>query len=756
METSDSEISDVTEINSDDELPSDSIGDYSIISLKGVLKEIILCGSGYEKPSIGDELIIELEPPKEVESTGNSGDDIGKDVNAVQGDGMLKLILGDHSREDYDSTGKREIPWGVELALRKMLKGEKSRILVKKDSDFSRPRNLLGRINENSILPVDYKNYNNRSRKLINLIREQAEEFDVFTITLHNFYHIDTICDGVNKKTWRKGVHLLKSPGKKDTVELLISKLNFESVLDNFATSPKFSDLSSKFDWTSASFCLDKLPENGESVSEIFGNKAVSMCDLARCILSMKLGEISEFRFYCSNNEKLNVLIHLTGFQWEKSIPIKLPFNKTVKNNYVKLSSFESEPPYRDNSSIKRRNLSTKRISSLNLGYNTRLDILLEKFTLVDNNNPGKRIELSLPLKSAENLKSAMMQITPGFYNLPIWLEQSIIYCFLGGKYTIKVPSSIIFLFPPPEILANPKSEIQQKTNPVIISHKKNNLSTSDSNTCNNMTMEKMHAIWEAGKLIRELESVGYKFDENNVDDYFGVTFELDLSICTREVVENYIPASLNSVEKEFEHYYYLGNIINDYCDIMYKTAWSALALEVFDIFLFVATLLPFFSRLSKYEKRPSTIEDNDDLDSSLVTGKENKNGIANDKNRSFHSQVQKFITLKYDNNLLDETSEDSVKSDQSAEDSVLLVSKDILSNMGGKEREKLKSLIHVINIMLRIHYDMQQFEKYTSLLGKYRFLMEFKSDNSSLEKLYSPKINDCNINSSCCRVSQI
>lgn len=743
VDTSDSEISNITEINSDDELPSDSIGDYSIISLKGVLKEIVSCGSGYEKPGIGDELIIEMEYPKVVDSTSSHSDSIGKNMSYVQGDKNVKLILGDHPREDYDSTGKREIPWGVELALRKMLRGEKSRILVKKDSVFSKPRNHPDRINENSILSVDYKNYNNRSRKLINLIKEEAEEFDVFTITLHNFYHIDSICDGVSKKIWRKGVHLLKSPGKKDTVELLISKLNFESALDNFAILPRLSDSSFRFNWRSVFFCLDKLSDDIRLIGEIFGNKTISVDDLARCILSMKLGEISEFRFYCSNNKKFNVLVHLTGFHWEKNIPIKLPFNKNIKNNCVKLSSFESESPCHSSSSINGRKTFIKRISSLNMEHNTILDILLENFTLVDNNNPGKRIELSLPLKSTENLKSAMLQITPGFYNLPIWLEQSIMYCFLGGKYTIKIPSSIIFLFPPTEIIINPKSEIQRKTAPVIISYNNNNPSTLNSNACNNVTADKLHAIWEAGKLIRELESVGYIFDEKNVDDDFGVTFELDLSICTSKVVENYIPVSLNIAEKEFEHYYYLGNVINDYNDLLYKVAWNTLALEVFDRFLFAATLLPFYSKLSKGERRLSTRESNNDLGQSLVMEKENKNSIVNtDKNKQFSNPVQKLITLKYDPNFLD-TSEDLEKS-RSIDDSILLVSQDVIGSLGNKEREMLKSLIHVINIMIKIHYDMQQFEKCSSLLEKYRFFMELKSDNSSLVKL-SPKNSDFN-----------
>ncbi|KAH8582978.1 Peptidylprolyl isomerase [Cryptosporidium sp. chipmunk genotype I] len=729
-EASDSELSDITEINSDDELPSDSIGDYSIISLKGVLKEIISCGSGYEKPSIGDELLIEFESSNKVESSN------GSNTNTTQeGNNRLKLILGDHSMNEYDSTRKREIPWGIEMALRKMLKGEKSKILVRKGSVFSKPRDLYGKICSNSIINVeDYKNYNNRSKKLINLIKKEVNEFDTFTITLHDFYRIEMICDKVNKKIWKKGVHL-KSPNKKDKVELLISKLQFETILDNFAKSPKLCNLNSGLEWIKVSLNLDKLSESNKKIKEIFGNKTFSMNEFIHCILSMKLGEISEFRIYSTDKERLNILIHLTGFHWEKNIPIKLPFNKEVQNNNVKLSSFESESLYNDNSSLKEGKLSSKRISSLNLEHNTRINILLEKFTLVDNAKQGKRIELSLPFKFTENIKTALLQVTPGFYNLPIWLEQSILYCFLGGKYTLKIPFSIIFLFPPSELQVESKSIIQSKTNSIIFEN--NNLSTSNSNACNNNASGNLHAIWEARKLIRELENMGYNID-NNVEKDLGVVFELNLSIFTREVVENYIPTNSSNAKMEFEYYYNLGRILNSYNDIIYKTTWNVLALEVFDKILHVVVLLPFYSKLAYCEQSNSDVK-------LKIIEKENMDNFKSDKNRILHSQNQKSIILKYNNFVEDINSNLTNNQDTDS----ILVSHDILNRLEHQEKEHLESFVSVINIILKIYYDMQQFEKCLNLLEKYKFLLEFKSTRSSIGKLSTLKNFGSNNNTS-------
>lgn len=725
-ETSDSELSDITEINSDDELPLDSIGDYSIISLKGVLKEIISCGSGYEKPSIGDELLIELEGPNKVESSTNGGcicssSSSSSNTNTTQEENSrLKLILGDYSMDKYDSTRKREIPWGIEMALRKMLKGEKSNILIRKDSVFSKPRDLNGKICSNSIIHVeDYKNYNNRSKKLINLIKKEVNEFDIYRITLHDFYHIEMICDKVYKKIWKRGVHL-KSPNKKDKVELLISKLQLETVLDNFATSPKLNNLNSGLEWIKVSLNLENLSESNKIIKEIFGNEIFPMNNFIYCILSMKLGEISEFRIYPTNNEKLNILIHLTGFHWEKNIRIKLPFNKEIQNNNVKLSSFENESLYNDNSILKDGKLSAKRISSLNLEHNTRINILLENFTFVDNFNQGKRIELSLPFKSTENIKKALLQVTPGFYNLPIWLEQSILYCFLGGKYTIKIPLSIIFLFPPSELQVKSKSIIQQKTNSLFI---------SESNANKNS-----HAIWEAGKLIKELENKGYKI-EDNIEENLGLVFELDLSICTREVVENYIPAIPSTAKMEFEYYYKLGRILNNYNDLIYNKTWNILALEVFDKFLYVSILLPFYSKLNNCEQSKNGVK-------LKIIEKENIDNSKNEynyhnNNKTLNEQNQKLIILKYDNNFIENVNNDSTINKEM--DSISISHK-ILNDLEYEEKEHLESFINVINIILKIYCDMKQFEKGLNLLKKYKFLKEFISTNSDIVQLSALK----------------
>ncbi|KAL5368770.1 hypothetical protein CPHLJ_5g4190 [Cryptosporidium parvum] len=726
-ETSDSELSDITEINSDDELPLDSIGDYSIISLKGVLKEIISCGSGYEKPSIGDELLIELEGPNKVESSTNGGcicsssSSSSSNTNTTQEENSrLKLILGDYSMDKYDSTRKREIPWGIEMALRKMLKGEKSNILIRKDSVFSKPRDLNGKICSNSIIHVeDYKNYNNRSKKLINLIKKEVNEFDIYKITLHDFYHIEMICDKVYKKIWKRGVHL-KSPNKKDKVELLISKLQLETVLDNFATSPKLNNLNSGLEWIKVSLNLENLSESNKIIKEIFGNEIFPMNNFIYCILSMKLGEISEFRIYPTNNEKLNILIHLTGFHWEKNIRIKLPFNKEIQNNNVKLSSFENESLYNDNSILKDGKLSAKRISSLNLEHNTRINILLENFTFVDNFNQGKRIELSLPFKSTENIKKALLQVTPGFYNLPIWLEQSILYCFLGGKYTIKIPLSIIFLFPPSELQVKSKSIIQQKTNSLFI---------SESNANKNS-----HAIWEAGKLIKELENKGYKI-EDNIEENLGLVFELDLSICTREVVENYIPAIPSTAKMEFEYYYKLGRILNNYNDLIYNKTWNILALEVFDKFLYVSILLPFYSKLNNCEQSKNGVK-------LKIIEKENIDNSKNEynyhnNNKTLNEQNQKLIILKYDNNFIENVNNDSTIN---KEIDSISISHKILNDLEYEEKEHLESFINVINIILKIYCDMKQFEKGLNLLKKYKFLKEFISTNSDIVQLSALK----------------
>ncbi|CUV06323.1 unnamed protein product [Cryptosporidium hominis] len=721
-ETSDSELSDITEINSDDELPLDSIGDYSIISLKGVLKEIISCGSGYEKPSIGDELLIELEGPNKVESSTNGGYicSSSSNTNTTQEENSrLKLILGDYSMDEYDSTRKREIPWGIEMALRKMLKGEKSNILIRKDSVFSKPRDLNGKICSNSIIHVeDYKNYNNRSKKLINLIKKEVHEFDIYKITLHDFYHIEMICDKVYKKIWKRGVHL-KSPNKKDKVELLISKLQFETILDNFATSPKLNNLNSGLEWIKVSLNLENLSESNNIIKEIFGNEIFPMNNFIYCILSMKLGEISEFRIYSTNNEKLNILIHLTGFHWEKNIRIKLPFNKEIQNNNVKLSSFENESLYNDNSILKDEKLSAKRISSLNLEHNTRINILLENFTFVDNFNQGKRIELSLPFKSTENIKKALLQVTPGFYNLPIWLEQSILYCFLGGKYTIKIPLSIIFLFPPSELQVKSKSIIQNKTNSLFISE--------------NNANKNSHAIWEAGKLIKELENKGYKI-EDNIEENLGLVFELDLSICTRKVVENYIPAIPSTAKIEFEYYYNLGRILNNYNDLIYNKTWNILALEVFDKFLYVSILLPFYSKLTNCEQSKNGVK-------LKIIEKENIDNYKNDynyhNNKTLNEQNQKLIVLKYDNNFIENINNDSTINKEM--DSISISHK-ILNDLEYEEKEHLESFINVINIILKIYCDMKQFEKGLNLLKKYKFLKEFISTNSDVAQLSALK----------------
>ncbi|POM85109.1 hypothetical protein CmeUKMEL1_15750 [Cryptosporidium meleagridis] len=734
-ETSDSELSDITEINSDDELPLDSIGDYSIISLKGVLKEIISCGSGYEKPSIGDELFIELEGPNKVEFSSNSGsiccrsnscDSSNTNNNsntstAREENSRLKLILGDYSMDEYDSTRKREIPWGVEMALRKMLKGEKSNILIRKDSVFSKPRDINGKICSNSIIHVeDYKNYNNRSKRLINLIKKEVNEFDIYKITLHDFYHIEMICDKVYKKIWKRGVHL-KSPNKKDKVELLVSKLQSETtILDNFATSPKLSNLDSGLEWIKISINLENLSESNEIIKEIFGNEIFSMNNLTYCILSMKLGEISEFRIYSNNNEKLNILIHLTGFHWEKNIQIKLPFNKEIQNNNVKLSSFENESLYNGNSILKGGKLSAKRISSLNLEHNTRINILLENFTCVDHFNQGERIELSLPFKSTENIKKALLQVTPGFYNLPIWLEQSILDCFLGGKYTIKIPLSIIFLFPPSELQIQSKSILQNKTNSVFISENNPN--------------RNLHVIWEPVKLIKELENKGYKV-EDNIEQNLGLFFELDLSICTREVVENYIPAIPSTAKMEFEYYYNLGRILDNYKDLIYNKTWSILALEVFDKFLYVSILLPFYSKLTNFEQSKNGVK-------LKIIEKENTDNCKNDNNyhnnnKILNEQNQKLIILKYDNNFVENIDDDSTIS---KEVDSISISHKILNHLEHEEKEHLESFINVINIILKIYCDMKQFEKGLNLLKKYKFLKEFISNNSDIVQLSALK----------------
>ncbi|KAJ1611178.1 hypothetical protein OIY81_1791 [Cryptosporidium canis] len=724
-EASDSEISDITEINSDDELPSDSVGDCSVISVKGVLKEIISCGTGYEKPSIGDEIIIEFES---LQNTDPSSDNTNC-LRTPPENGRLKLILGGHSKEDYDSTGKREIPWGVEMALRKMLKGERSKILIKKGSLFSKPRNQNGKTLENSILQVDYKNYNNRSRKLINLIKKESEEFDAFIITLYDFFHIDLICEGVGKKVWRKGA-TLKSPRKKDTVGLLVSQLKFERVLDNFAISPEIGDITSGLEWEKLSLSLDNPSELQESVSRICGENTIPVCDFVSCITSMRLGEISEFRFNYSKSRSSNLLICLTGLFWEKSIQIKPPFNKDIKNKTVTLSSFEGETLCQASPTAEGGRLLTKRISSLNLEYNTRLEIRLENLALVDHKGQGRRVEMSLPLKSTENLKSVTLQITPGFYNLPVWLEQSIVYCFLGGKYHLKVPLSIFLLLPPSQALVDSKSEIQEKTNSVII-HPSNCTSTSDINAnCN--SVGKLHAIWEAGKFIKELESLGYNMSED-VEENCSAMMELDLSICTLDVVENYIPFCQSTAEKEFEYYYYLGNVMSSYSDLVYKSTWSMLALDIFDKFLFAATLLPFYSKLFDYKKYASSANWN-------LVRKENVHNAVNSKPK--YDQTQKLTVLKCD------SLSEGCEKDQTTD--FVLVSQDLIDCLGREERESLRSLINVINIILRTYFETRQYEKYYNVLGKYKFLTEFKPSHSSPSRLSASKNGDnlsCGVN---------
>ncbi|KAF7458881.1 putative Peptidylprolyl isomerase [Cryptosporidium felis] len=702
-ETSDSGTNNFTDINSDEELPCDSIGDFSVVSVKGILREIIKCGEGYEKPGVGDEIQIEIT--KE-DSKGESK--------------ILKVILGDWHYGEIDSTRNKKVPWGVEMAIRKMLKGEQSRIHIKKGSIFSNPRES-GRSSTTSIIPVeDYRNFNSRSKKLLNLVRKDSGEFETFLVTLDSFCRLEALSNGIYKKIWRKGINM-RSPGKRDVAEIRISFLTVEKSLSHFAEIPMNFNPDS-LNWLMTSLVLSNPHLEGE-LEEGLRLIGISAKELSKIVHSLRVGEISEFRLPSADSKRGSaILIHLTGFFWEKTVKMKLPINGEVENQTVQLCSFDSE----------KSNISTKRISSLSLNHNTRLEIQLHKFTLVDDNR-NLRIGLNLPINSSEISDSARLSITPGFYSLPIWLEQTIGHCYLGGKFKLQIPSPLIFLFPPKEIVQNQVTEIQKKTCPILIAQGYNNSPTRPFNDflINKNPCNKQQTFWDIELLMKDLIGLGYSLGregehkkdvaegfENESDEFekktellLGLKFELELEICTTKVAENYVPSNFSNLRKEFEFYHFLIKLFGHHFDYFFKKKWSVLALEIFDKFLFVSTLLPFYSKLVNNPKEIHLINEEDNI---------------KEENKLVRSLTSKYCSLFLDQKKNDPENCSSLNIDDAEINS-------ILGTFGFEEKSDLETFVDSVTTIIQIYEEINKLDNFSHVLGKYVFFSELKSEIENL-----------------------
>ncbi|KAH8741333.1 hypothetical protein FG386_000240 [Cryptosporidium ryanae] len=611
--SSDSEKSDFTAIGSGDEFPSDSIGDVLVISTKGVFKEIIKCGYGYNKPGIGDEIVFDYYCSEENFENSN--------IESQFEYKRVKTILGDislaNNRPEYDNS----IPWGLELALRKMLKGEVSKILIEKDSVFSRQRETEGNTRKKVISSEIYRNKYERSKRFANLIKKNIQEFVVYYVKLVDFCYIESINERIKKKIIKQGIRL-KSPSRNDSVDLSIL-LNSYLYTDNNLNGVETKN------WGRMKINLKNIYDNSEFI-QYMGSvmELISQQDFVELILSMRVGETSQIRIrennignldYCENRGGHGlskcITIHFHGYYWEKNILFRYPFENENKNgelcvssnendDFLRLSSYESEDVFSKNCVTNSFNSLQKRISGIDFGYDTKLNIEINEFKLISNST-GTEYDIDIPIKGVgdnfHKLKPINLRISPGHYTTPLWLENSLSHCYLGGKYTLNVPYSLIFFFPPnneclKDFDLHEKSDIALKTRQLL--HVDNN--KSEDNNC--IDKGESEVYWDLNALIDSLDKIRKIGQEpSNINDPY--TLQLRFTIKDKNISEKFTPFCLENAEKEFYYYYYMALKMNSYTDYKYNENWNVISLEYLDKLFYTLKLLLQYSKLNTCNK---------------------------------------------------------------------------------------------------------------------------------------------------------
>ncbi|KAK6590265.1 hypothetical protein RS030_162471 [Cryptosporidium xiaoi] len=716
---SDSEKSDFTAINSGDEFPTDSIGDVLVVSTKGVLKEIIKCGDGYNKPGIGDEIVFDYYCVKEN----------GSESEVKNSYKRVTTILGDTIMVNNGILCDNSIPWGLELALRQMLKGEVSKVLIKKDSIFSHQRRIDETSSEKNIIPSEsYKNNYVRSKKLVNLLKNNIKDFIAYHVKLVDFCYIESINDNIKKKILKEGVRL-KSPSRNDMVEISIST-NIDMCIQM-----NFNEIETK-NLKRMKVNLKKMKENRElndCLSPIMN--LISQQDFIELMLSMKVGEVSQVRIKLNNNckdcdysiNKINselykyIVIHLHGYYWERRIQFKYPFENEINNNdsVLVLSSYDKEDDFLNNGVQKNFNSIPKRISGIDLGYDSKLNIEMSEFKLISNSS-STEYDIDIPIRGINNneynLKSINLRISPGHYTTPLWLESSLPHCYLGGKYTLNVPYPLIFFFPPDnECLGSldldGKSEILSKIK-LLLYNKKH---------------EYEEAYWDLKLLldyfdgIRKIES-----EESNLNNSFSL--KLNFKVKDRNVNEKFTPFCLGKAEKYFYYYYYMALKMNSYIDYKYMKSWSIISLEYLDKLFYILKLLPQYSKINwceNYDKRTVSVKKinlNNKINSRKqdYENKETVNNIHNYEHIFFQEYTRSDLEVKNDNieNITPSLTE-------------------------FEDKNELKIITHSVKMAHEISFKLKKYEKCINYYQNYKILSLYDLKNVIYVFISSVKIGN-------------
>ncbi|KAL7066285.1 hypothetical protein ACR3K2_32700 [Cryptosporidium serpentis] len=606
------ELSYTTEINSDDDIPQEFKGDISVVSLNGVLKEIITCGEGFEKPGIGDEIIISWYWESNIEKN---------DYSTLTGE-PLHMILGDTSLKKCLSTLHRNIPWGIELAIRVMSKGEVSRVYIFSSSAYKYPREQNKALLDISITSGTLQRFNSRSKRLVQYYMEDKRNFVTAIVQIVDFCHISMINVNTHKKVWVTGKGW-KSPGRKDILHISVSpfeelksfnycgyKIAIEQ-LEIGLWSDLVIDLNRCFGMNIRNTTIEDIidiQENKE-ISKILGYfEGININDLIEALISMKIEEISELRFFKNKYQTIHLMIKLRYFTRNIDISFNPPIFNCKFDQKIQLMYTEV---YRENFNINntKDNLHTK---FLNINHTTRIILNMSELRLINNHLPKNNLSesISLPISCVNvldeklidtNIKSIEFIMTPGLFTTPLWLEALIGAMPLNQIVNVTIPISYILFIPPKNIIINSDEEILNDIYSFIILNKPNNQPTY------------IKIFWDVNLLLNSLESLGVTVNEIINSDMDHLFIEMKLMIkCVFKHLKDYVAYKDKMKIFLMDYYKKIGNIFYNYQDpIFISENWYKAAVKSYENALEIARLFFPFSPNNKSKSSECSIEDN-------------------------------------------------------------------------------------------------------------------------------------------------
>ncbi|OII78317.1 hypothetical protein cand_033750 [Cryptosporidium andersoni] len=638
-----SQLSYTTEINSDDDIPQELKGDISVISLNGILKEIITCGEGFEKPGIGDEIIISWYWESNIEQNNYS---------TLTGE-PLYMILGNSNLKECLSTSHHNIPWGIELAIRVMSKGEISRVYISSNSAYKYPREQGKSLLDISIISGTLKHFNSRSKRLVEYYMGDKRNFVTAIVQIMDFCHISIINVNTCKKIWINGKGW-KLPGRKDILH--ISVLPFEELKSSNYCGYKVGieqleigswdniviDLNKYFGMNIRNITIEDIIniEENKEISKILGYfEGININDLIEALISMKIEEISELRFFKNKNKTIHLIIKLRYFTKNIDISFNPPilnykFDEKIQLIYTEICR---ENFYTNNT---KDNSYTK---SLKIDHTTRIILSMSELRLINNHLPKNNLSesISLPISCVNivderlidaDIKSAEFIMTPGLFTTPLWLEALISEMPLNQIVNVRIPISYILFIPPKNIIIDSNEEILNDIYPFIILNKPNNEPTY------------IRIFWDFNLLLNSLENLGVTTNEIINSDMDHLFIEMKLMIkCVIKHLKDYVAYKDKTKIFLMDYYKKIGNIFYNYQDpIFISENWYKAAVKSYRTALEIARLL--FPLLSNNKSKLSECSIEDNLNNEETTKSPNSSILLKYKETEVNNEIDQEI----------------------------------------------------------------------------------------------------------------